>query len=68
MSESETVFNTYTYTGPIQSVALKAPGADGEPVVFFEDTLYPGRDYLLPEGHKVVEGWKALNLIEVKGA
>ncbi|MCY1704444.1 hypothetical protein [Pannonibacter sp. SL95] len=56
-------FATYTYLGPVQSVSLRGKDTDGNTVTFFEETLCPGRDYLLPEGHAAVAGWKALNLI-----
>lgn len=62
MSELQT--QTYAYRGPVQSVALQHENADGEMVVIFEDTLYPNKDYLLPVGHKIVDGWKAMDLIE----
>lgn len=61
------VFSTYTYTGPVQSVSLRGKAPNGDTVTYYEDTLYPGNEYLLPDGHSAVEGWKALKLISKAG-
>lgn len=58
---------TFKYTGPVQSIALQAKGADGEMAVFLEETLHPGKSYPLPDGHPIVEGLKALKLLTVEG-
>ncbi|MCT4654362.1 MAG: hypothetical protein N4A65_00995 [Cohaesibacter sp.] len=67
MTASIPTFTRYRYSGPVQSVELKTD-IDGEKVSFFEETLIPGQDYLLPEGHSVIEGWKAMGLIQEKPA
>ncbi|WP_310620888.1 hypothetical protein [Flexibacterium corallicola] len=66
MSEPE--FQTYRYSGPVQSVRLRhnTPEGTDNPVIF-EDTVFPGNDYLLPTCNTVVKGWKALGLISEKG-
>ncbi|MBO9421710.1 hypothetical protein J7481_19540 [Labrenzia sp. R4_2] len=61
---TEYSFSTYTYSGPIQSVSLRAKNPDGEPVTYFEAVLHPGKDYLLPDDHSAVRGWKAMKLIK----
>lgn len=66
-SKTEPVFKDYAYSGPVQAVCLKASGADGKATPFLDEVLHPGKTYTLLEGHPVVEGWKAMKLIEAKG-
>lgn len=66
-SKPEMAFKDYLYSGPVQSVCLKAKGTDDKMVIFLDETLHPGKTYSLLDGHPVVEGWKAMKLIEAKG-
>ncbi|WP_319530816.1 hypothetical protein [uncultured Cohaesibacter sp.] len=63
MADIAPVFNDYVYSGPVQSICLKSKNVDGDLVTFLDDILNPGRTYSLLEGHRVVEGWKAMKLV-----
>lgn len=63
MTASMPTFTRYLYIGPVQSVELMAE-VDGKTVSFLEETFHPGQSYLLPDSHSVIEGWKAMGLIQ----
>jgi hypothetical protein len=65
---TEYSFSNYTYLGPVQSVSLRAKTPDGEVTTYFEEVLNPGKDYLLPDDHSAVRGWKAMKLIRKAAA
>ncbi|MDD7908637.1 MULTISPECIES: hypothetical protein [Stappiaceae] len=50
-------FSDFVYSGPIQSVQLKAKGENGEHTVFFEGTFFPGKTYTLPTNHPTISAW-----------
>lgn len=50
-------FSDYVYSGPVQSVQLKAKDAEGKQVTFFEGTFFPGKTYTLPTDHPTVAAW-----------
>ncbi|KZL05519.1 hypothetical protein [Pseudovibrio sp. Ad26] len=50
-------FCDYAYSGPVQSVQLKAKNTAGEHVVFFEGMFSPGKTYTLPSNHPTIAAW-----------
>ncbi|SDQ17393.1 hypothetical protein [Pseudovibrio sp. Tun.PSC04-5.I4] len=67
-STAPTEFCDYNYTGPVQSVALKAKDTEGKLTVFFEGTFHPGKTYTLPCNHPTVQAWVCGQILTQKEA